>query len=135
MDDDKDDIDLLKEVFSIVDPSAAIHVAYNGVDALKLLDTLLPDFIFLDINMPVQDGFECLQQIRENADYDNIPVAIYSTSGNENQIRKAYNHAANMYIRKPFTFYAIQKVIEKVIKLDLDHYVPGPPEYSDFVIG
>ena len=135
VDDDKDDSDLLKEVFSIINPYAAVHVAYNGIDALKLLDSLLPDFIFLDINMPGLDGFECLQQIRKNTEFDNVPVAIYSTSANESMIRKAYNHSANMYIRKPSTFLAMQKVIEKVIKLDLDHYVPGPPDYSNFVIG
>ena len=135
IDDDRDDSDLLKEAFSLVKPSVEIHSVHNGHDAFKLLKSMQPDFIFLDINMPVQDGFEFLQKMRSNTDFDNIPVAIYSTSGSENQIRKAYKHAANMYIRKPATFSEIKEVIEKVITLNLKDYVPGPPDYNSFVIG
>lgn len=134
VDDDRDDSELLKEAISEVTPSVAIHIVSSGGEALKLLETLVPDFIFLDINMPGQDGFECLQLIRKRSSFDKLPIAIYSTSGSESQIRKAYNHAANMYIRKPSTFSAIREVIEKVIDLDLDDYVPGPPAYSNFVI-
>ena len=135
IDDDKDDSDLLKEAFSLVKPSAEIHTVHNGHDALKLLESMHPDFIFLDINMPVQDGFEFLQKMRRNTEFENIPVAIYSTSGSENQIRKAYNNAANMYIKKPSSFSEIKEVIEKIISLDLRDFVPGPPDYNNFVIG
>lgn len=135
VDDDCDDSDLLKEVIEDMVPSCLVCVVTNGSDALKQIADFHPDFIFLDINMPVQNGFECLEIIRKKKEYDHLPVAIYSTSGNESQIKKAYDGLANMYIKKPSTFPAIKMIVQKVIEINLNVYVPAPPKFSDFLMG
>ncbi len=134
VDDDTDDSDLLKEVIEDMLPSCNVCVVSNGFDAIKKLDDFNPDFVFLDINMPVKDGFECLENIREKKEFDHLPVAIYSTSGSKSQIQKAYDGLANMYIKKPGTFPAIKKIVAQVIHLNLNKYVPAPPAFNNFLI-
>ncbi len=134
IDDDADDSELLKEVIEDMLPFSNVCVVSNGADGLQKLDDFHPDFIFLDINMPVKNGFECLEMIRQKKQFDKMPVAIYSTSGNAHQIQKAYDGRANMYIKKPGTFPAIKKIVEQVIRLNLNNYVPPPPEFSNFLI-
>ena len=69
IDDDEDDLDIFSQALMKIDPSIQFAGFKNGMEAIKLLndsDMLLPDLIFLDLNMPCMNGFECLKKIREN---------------------------------------------------------------------
>lgn len=82
VDDDKDDRFFFLSAIHKNNPSFQCIEAENGVDALKQLRNLedLPDFIFLDLNMPKMDGKQCLEELKKDKNLKNIPIVIYTTS-------------------------------------------------------
>jgi len=78
-----------------------IHIAKDGVQALKLLTKLKPSVILLDIQMPHMDGFECCQRIKSVASRATIPVIFMSGSHDEHDIGKARLIGAQAYVTKP----------------------------------
>jgi CheY-like chemotaxis protein len=83
VDDDQEDLDLFCEAVAEIDSSIDLITANNGEGAINYLTqhaVMMPDFIFLDINMPKMDGRECLKAIRGNPSIKHIPVIVYSTS-------------------------------------------------------
>jgi CheY-like chemotaxis protein len=117
-DDDKDDRDLFGEALGLVDKSVVYECVENGKEVLnKLLElNALPDLIFLDVNMPVLNGWECLAQLKGNKLYDLIPVIIYSTSSHQQEIDRAMTLGATCYLRKPDSFPELKKVLEIITK-------------------
>ena len=99
IDDDMDEFPILKEAFEEIDIDFSISFV-NGGYKLDLTQPLNADIIFLDINMPGYDGFECLRKIRES-EYKDIPVVMYTTSSHVDQIIRAYNMGANVFMIKP----------------------------------
>ena len=76
VDDDEDDINLFVEAVNEIDKGMGCYKAKNGEDALARLDALdmLPDVIFLDLNMPKMNGRETLERLKASDRYKNIPV-------------------------------------------------------------
>ncbi len=82
IDDSKDEHVIFGTVLHSIDPAIIFITAWNGEDALNVLNLhtdFLPDLIFLDISMPRINGFECLRRIKQNPVLNHIPVAMYST--------------------------------------------------------
>lgn len=123
-DDDEDDRLLFKLAVNDIDPGKMVVFAVNGEDLLQQLDFIVPDIIFLDINMPLKNGIECLQEIRSIPQFDKTPVIILSTSKNKDTIDQTYKHGANLYISKPSAFTDIRKMVHKLITLKIDDYFP-----------
>jgi CheY-like chemotaxis protein len=93
-----------------------------------------PDLIFLDINMPRRNGFECLSDIRQDQKLKQLPVIIYSTSRDTALISWMYNSGANLYLCKPTDFQQLKAAIQKVIEMDWKTRTPYPP-LEHFVLG
>ena len=115
-DDDLDDIILFCEALREVDPSIHCHTVNDGAAALELLDELpnLPDLIFLDINMPRMNGWECLAKLKESEKYGTIPVLMYSTSTLEKDANMALDLGALCFFSKPHQFNELRKVLEVI---------------------
>jgi CheY-like chemotaxis protein len=92
-----------------------------------------PDVLFLDINMPVKDGIECLQLLRKERKYDKIPILIYSTSVSKSDIDKAYQNGANYFIVKPNAIEDITDIIRKLISMGKEALL-SVPSREEFVI-
>jgi CheY-like chemotaxis protein len=90
VDDDPEDFEFFFDAVRKIDQSIIVLKATNGEEALALLEehVLMPDYIFLDINMPLMDGHTCLQQIKKSERLRNIPVVMYSTTNNATEIEK-----------------------------------------------
>jgi CheY-like chemotaxis protein len=128
-DDDLDDCQLLSEALHQIDPDISCITANDGREALKILrqNDELPDYVFLDVNMPVMDGRACLVELKKDERLKDIPVIIYSTTTNKSEIYKLFELGASDYIRKPNTFEELCKTLRvKVMKLK-------SPHPSDFV--
>jgi CheY-like chemotaxis protein len=84
IDDDEDDKELIAGIIKELDDSYNVINASNGEEALRLLKQAqhLPCLVLLDINMPVMDGKETLQKIREQDHLSNIPIVVFTTSTN-----------------------------------------------------
>src|SRR5438105_690763 len=103
-DDDVDDQMLFQDAVDEIQKDIRIRTVYSGEQLMRLLtrpDAVLPDLIFLDLNMPMKGGHECLEEIRSNDNLKHIPVAIFSTSMNVDDVDKTLQNGANVYIRKP----------------------------------
>ena len=118
-DDDADDLMLFEEAIKELPLSVQLTSVENGKDLLKLLaDNYPPNLIFLDVNMPGKSGKDCLQEIKSNPLFHNIPVIMYSTSGNKDDIETCYKHGANLYVIKSHLFTDIVKMLEKIFSID-----------------
>ena len=105
-DDDQEDIDLFKDVLADLGVELEMEVAGNGIELLKLLEKseVLPDMIFLDLNMPLKNGMQCLQQVRVNQLWNDIKIIILSTSSHKDQVKAAYVKGADFYMVKSFNY-------------------------------
>lgn len=100
--DDLDDYKYLVEAFHKLSPEFKIDRAVNGLECITYLKTKeIPHVVFLDLNMPIKSGMECLKFIRQNDQFNHLPVVIYSTSHYIRDIDTAYKSGANFYIVKP----------------------------------
>jgi CheY-like chemotaxis protein len=117
-DDDHDDRDLVFEAFNQIDPSIFCLVASDGKEALDILNRSrdLPDYIFLDINMPIMDGKRCLEELKKNKRFRNIPVVIYSTTKDKQEISQLYDLGASSFIHKPDNFNELCNTLDGFIK-------------------
>ncbi|MEJ7588012.1 MAG: response regulator [Ferruginibacter sp.] len=94
---------------------------------------LLPDIVFLDLNMPGKNGKECLKEIKENPRFKALPVIIYSTSAHTKDIMDTHSTGANLYIRKPSSMRGLISVIRRVFLLELETLRQNPPLNSYFI--
>jgi len=76
--------------------------AGDGLDALEKLDVAEPDFIILDVNMPLMDGLQTCESIRKHPRYHDVSVLFLSGQNTRDDMMKGYNAGANLYLTKPF---------------------------------
>ena len=133
-DDDPDDALLFTRAVDILDRPILLSFAEDGRQLLKFLDKdTLPDMVFLDLNMPFKSGMECLKTIRSVKKYDLLPIVIYTTSKNPEDINSCYKLGANLYVVKPYSFEDIIKSVKKILSLDLKKNITIPPR-DNFVL-
>jgi CheY-like chemotaxis protein len=103
IDDDEDDQELFQLALQDANPEIKLTTASNGVEALKLLESgnLSTDYIFLDLNMPLMGGKECLVHLKANPLLKTIPVIIFSTSSDASDKKKLSELGAVDFITKP----------------------------------
>ncbi len=119
VDDDEDDRLFFSDALQEMTIATELTEFQNGKELLDYLsqeDIEHPQLIFLDLNMPVMDGFECLREIRKNPELKDLVVAIYSTSSSEKDIEETFVNGANIYINKPNRFEELKKTIAQVVK-------------------
>jgi CheY-like chemotaxis protein len=126
-DDDLDDVELFQEALEDVCTSCTLISSKNGVELLKKLSAshLPPQVIFIDINMPVMNGLECLKYIRSRENLKNVPVVILTTSTSPGTIAHAYKLGASLFAEKPSEFGQLKKLINYVIEMDLSQMFPS----------
>ncbi|WP_207494489.1 response regulator [Aridibaculum aurantiacum] len=115
-DDDLDDAALLAEAIGTILPDAYIDFARDGIAALRHLKTATqPDIVFLDLNMPLKNGLQCLRDIHNHELLQGKPVIIYSTSNNLRDIDEAYNYDAAYYLIKPSSYRQLCKMVQYIV--------------------
>jgi CheY-like chemotaxis protein len=115
IDDDQDDLDLFRDAVKNVHPSHRCLVASNGKDGIKLLETVKPDLIFLDINMPGLGGWELVKIIRARREFDDVPVYMLSTTRNEAELDMFTRIGASRCLTKPSSFHELCQLFKNVI--------------------
>ncbi|MFP9112959.1 response regulator [Flavobacterium sp. RHBU_3] len=133
-DDDRDDAELFQEALSEITSGYSLNVFTDGralIDAVVVAD-VLPDIIFIDVNMPRLGGLDALCELRENAALRQVPVIIYSTSSSMAYVSKAHEGGANFYFVKPSDFTSLCSQISHFLFLDWDNYIT--PELGGFLL-
>lgn len=133
-DDDADDRLLFEEALKEIDEQSRVSTATDGEDLMNILNQKPgPSVIFLDLNMPKKNGFECLKEIKRTERLRNIPVIVYSTSCREESINEMYEHGASYYICKPNNFTKLKHSIQHIFSIGV-HKLFDQPSKEDFVI-
>ena len=117
-DDDEDDRLEFSEALAELHPNAALNTFHDGHDLIEYLfsdPAVLPDLIFLDVNMPKKNGMECLAEIRADERLRNVTVAIYSTSANPQEIDEAFRKGATRYLNKVSQFEKLKTILRDVL--------------------
>ncbi len=136
VDDDPDEHLLFQDALKELKNAPKLSYARDGQQLMQHLDAAhaeLPAIIFLDLNMPRMNGFECLQEIRKSPKLNHIPVVIFSTTSQSQAIDKVYEQGANYYIRKPNTFAMLKEVIERMLEIDWNNNQGQTPK-ENFVL-
>ncbi|WP_347053537.1 response regulator [Flavobacterium olei] len=131
-DDDEDDRIVFSEILFDADSTAIFWQFSSGQELMDVLGkscAAWPDVLFLNVNMPLKNGFDCLREIRSRGDnLKDIKVIMYSTSANPDTIRTARELGADFYAVKPKNVTDLKKLLEKVLRMN--SWEPAP----DFVL-
>lgn len=121
VEDDPGDIDLIEEALEDAKLQINLNSVRDGVEALAYLrregnyaQSISPDLILLDLNLPRRDGREVLQDIKGDNYFKRIPVVVLTTSDAEDDILKSYNLGANCYVSKPLGMQDFIKIVESI---------------------
>lgn len=117
-DDDADDRLFFKEAMEEINSYTLVSFVNDGSQLMYFLNQpgiRLPDILFLDLNMPVKSGMDCLKEIRDNVRFKDLTIAIYSTSGSDQDVQEAFALGADVYIKKPNNFSDLKASLAKVI--------------------
>ena len=120
IDDDIDDQEIFREVLHEIDPLIICLQPSNAKLALSLLleDNQRPDVIFLDINMPIMNGFEFLEEMMMHERLSSIPVVIYTSSTYHVQQEKAKKLGASDFITKPSDMNLLKATLRTIFLAD-----------------
>lgn len=122
IDDDIDDRMIFGDVLKELVPDIIYNEAINGEDALAKLEAgLVPDLIFLDLNMPRVDGKQFLAELRQIAHLRHIPVIIYTTSSHESDKKETRALGASYFITKPNSLHELSQLLKGILEHTI-HY-------------
>lgn len=127
-DDDEDDRLFFSEAFDELKINTKVSTFNDGVflmDYFNSEDAILPEVLFLDLNMPRKSGLECLKELRADEKYKDMAIAIYSTSSSEEDVENTFVLGANIYIKKPNDFKSLKKVLSDVVTLNWQYHTNG----------
>ncbi len=117
IDDDTEDCDNFKFALQEVFPNVKLYCVHNCHQVKEILGGVLPDLVFLDINMPAQNGFECLREFSNDKILRKIPIIMYSSSRNEKDVNISYGLGASLYFRKPDSFSRLMNELRGILEL------------------
>lgn len=124
-DDDEDDRLFFTDAFEELKINTIVNTVNNGRELLEFLnhpETVLPNIIFLDLNMPILNGIDCLKEIRRNDKFNDIAIAIYSTSSSDQDVENTFVLGANIYIKKPSNFNDLKKILSDVVIINWQYH-------------
>ena len=127
-DDDEDDREFFSDAFKDLKMQTKVNLFNDGLQLMQYLlmpDAILPNILFLDLNMPFKSGIECLHEIKSNDNLKNIAIAIYSTSASDEDVEATFVSGANIYIKKPSNFDALKKILKEVITINWHYQTSG----------
>lgn len=124
-DDDKDDRLFFTDVFDELKINTKVTTFNDGEELMNYLnktEAVMPNVLFLDLNMPNKSGIECLIEIKASQKMSEIAIAIYSTSASEEDIEKTFVLGANIYIKKPESFIELKKALSEVVSINWQYH-------------
>ena len=117
IDDDEDEHLFFQWSVEKLQPGVELTCVFSGSHAFELLPKIIPDFIFVDINLPGDDGFECLNAIRKLHQLQDVPVYMYSTEINETSLQKAGMMGATGCLKKSRNHEELASTIRQKLNL------------------
>jgi CheY-like chemotaxis protein len=119
-DDDIDDCNFFKKALDALPMPTQLTTVHDGEELMKALNGEtgeLPHVVFLDINMPRKNGFECLAELKQSDRLKDLPVIMFSTSNSREAMTKLFKTGADVYIRKPGNFEQLKELIHHALPM------------------
>jgi DNA-binding response OmpR family regulator len=118
IDDDREDTEIFQEAIRSVEPDVVFYTASDGYEGFRVLEqiTVVPDFIFLDVNMPRMNGKDFLTEIKKKVMFRSIPVIMYSTTSHQDEILAYKRMGAYDFIKKPDSFETLRQTLKNIIR-------------------
>lgn len=117
-DDDRDQILLFQRVIKKLYPEIEVSSVTDGEQLIQFLHLNRTDLVFLDLNMPCKNGYECLQEIRRDILLRDLPIIVYSSSAHLSDIQRSFLHNADFYLVKPFQTDHLKKALEIILSVN-----------------
>jgi CheY-like chemotaxis protein len=119
VEDNRDDVELVREALESCKLKHRLHVVRDGVRAMAFLrgvnkKAIRPDLVLLDLKLPKKDGYEVLEEIKSNGELRVIPVVVLTTSDSDEDMLRCYKLHANGYITKPGKFAELEQVVRAI---------------------
>jgi DNA-binding response OmpR family regulator len=129
--DDHDDVEFFETAIRGTTIPVDIRYAKNGDELFVELKKAIPNLLFLDINMPCQDGVSCILQIRKERKYDLLPVVMFTSLSHKSYVDKTYRYGANYYVVKPTSVAALTQRLQYLLSVEWEKqmYYPSKDEY------
>lgn len=99
-------------------PQVSFAAVHDGDQLIQLLESYLPDLLFLDIGMPCKGGVQCIKEIREHRAYDSMPIIVFSVFADDQAIQGAYGYGANLYVVKPEEYGLLKSALHTILSMD-----------------
>ena len=101
-----------------VAPQILYTQVHDGDRLINLLESYLPDLLFLDLDMPCKNGVQCIKEIRENRAYRSMPIIVFTISHQYNTIQTTYACGANLYMIKPDEYGLLVRSLRQILTMD-----------------
>jgi len=133
--DNPGDVYIINSVLANSSSNYSLHHVSNGEAALDYLNktreyrnSLRPDLILLDLNLPQRHGFEVLKEIKSSSSLKTIPVIVLTSSKSEQDVVKSYELYCSCFVTKPFDFEDFSNAMKDIEKFWLRLVqLPSPP--------
>lgn len=117
-DDDTDDHEFFRDILKEINPGISLNIVKDGSELLQLLHHFIPDLLFLDLEMPVKNGLECLKEIRTTTQLRSLPVVVFSSTTRPANIETAYEMGADLYLIKSPSYSDLLSSVRALLDLD-----------------
>lgn len=117
-DDDPDDHEFFRDILHDIDPAIKLNIVKDGAELLQLLPHFVPDLLFLDLEMPVKNGLECLRDIRNTPQLKTLPVVVFSSTTRPANIETAYEMGADLFLIKSHSYSDLLSSVNALLALD-----------------
>lgn len=117
-DDDKDHALVFGKVLKKEYPHINVSYVSDGDHLLSFLHEHKTDLLFLDLNMPCKNGYECLREIRKDPALKDLPIIVYSSSAHLSDIQKSFIHRADFYVVKPFSSEHLKTALQTILSVN-----------------
>ena len=115
IDDDEDELEIFMEALGKLQVPCKCTYAQSAEQALEILNYLKPDVVFVDINMPRVNGFECAKKIRTKTGHAETHIVMYSNGANDVSLEEARRWGATSCIKKTNSIADLVAAMQKVL--------------------
>lgn len=113
----EDNIDVIKYLFSCLEDSYQLEVAYNGAEGIEKAIALVPDIIISDVMMPIKDGFELCDTLKNDQKTSHIPIVLLTAKADIDSKIAGLKRGADAYLPKPFNKEELLVQLDNLVKL------------------
>lgn len=129
IDNDEDDLQFFESVAADMHQKVYTFTSYEKMVSALREHQFTPSIIFVDLNMPIKNGYEVIRDIKSLEGLREIPLVIFSTANSSVLIKKYWQLGASLYVIKPTTISGLRTTIKNVLEIDWQKFYLSPQNF------